>query len=498
MPRTRPYINTSAGLNLAVSYAPSGTMWAPTFSPYVGQLKWTSTISSRMLAEAGYSINHYSFGTLNQDFIRSGRGHQGRYRPRHPVERRRRRHALRLRVAGRGRQAVVHHRQPLAQGRPAVPDRLVPDEQRVRGRSGSAVRERRVRSRCRCSTRRSTRSAAISIAAVGLFVQDAWTVGRLTAHGGVRYDYLKASVPAQSTGAGTFVPARSAAAVELPKWKNWSPRVGLAYDLFGNARTALKFSAGRYVAQEGTTYPSRYNPLGGANELRTWTDANRDDIAQLSEIGRDAQRPVRPPRRAGTSRIRISSAPTTRSSTSACSTRSCRACRWRAATTAGTYRNLLFTDNLLTTHADYTLISIPDPRSNGQTIPIYNLNPAKFGQVSNYDTNSDENRRVYNGFDISLNARFGQGGSLIAGFSSGLTQGAQLPGRRPEGNVAGGASGLRFCDQGEFDIPFDKNFKLAGSYPLPWGIAASAVFQSVPGLPRTVHLRRLARRRSRT
>ena len=150
------------------------------------------------------------------------------------------------------------------------------------------------------------------------------------------------------------------------------------------------------------------------------------------------------------------------------------------------YRNLLYTDNLRTTHDDYTLIEIPDPRGNGQTLPIYNLNPAKLGQVSNYDTNSAENRRVYNGFDISLNVRFGQGGSLLAGFSSGLTRERTCQVDDPNGNVAGGASGLRFCDQGEFDIPFDKNFKLAGSYPLPWGIAASAVFQSVPGLPRTL------------
>ena len=92
-------------------------------------------------------------------------------------------------------------------------------------------------------------------------------------------------MPAQSTGAGTFVPARSAAAVTLPNGRIVSPRVGLAYDLFGNARTAIKFSAGRYVAQEGTAYPSRYNPLSGSNELRTWTDTNHDDIAQLSEIG---------------------------------------------------------------------------------------------------------------------------------------------------------------------------------------------------------------------
>ena len=77
------------------------------------------------------------------------------------------------------------------------------------------------------------------------------------------------------------------------------------------------------------------------------------------------------------------------------------------------------TDNILTTHADYALVTIRRPASIGQTIPIYNLDPAKFGQVSNFDTNSDENRWSYNGFDIILNARFGPGGTLNAGFRPG-------------------------------------------------------------------------------
>ena len=473
MPRTRPYINTSAGLNLAVSYAPSGTMWAPTFSPYVGQLKWTSTVNSRLLAEAGYSINHYSFGTLNQDFIGPG-----------AVTKEDTVLATQWNAGdGDTRFAYVSQvsvaKVSYVTGSHSIRGGLqyqtgwfqtsndFPGDLDQQYQSGVPFQVQVFNSPVNA---RSDLDAAI-----GLFVQDAWTVGRLTAHGGLRWDYLKASVPAQSIGAGTFVPARSAAAVELPVWKDWSPRVGLAYDLFGNARTALKFSAGRYVAQEGTTYPARYNPVGGANETRTWNDANRDDIAQLSEIGATrnllfglpAGRNIPDPNfeRAYNTLLNVGVQHQVFP---------------RLSVSAGyyrrVYRNLLFTDNIQTTHGDYTLLTIPDPRNIGETIPIYNLAPGKFGLVSNYDTNSDENRRVYNGFDISLNARFGQGGSLITGFSSGLT--------RERNCQVDDPNNLRFCDEGEFDIPFDKNFKIAGSYPLPWGIAASAVFQSVPGLPR--------------
>ena len=43
---------------------------------------------------------------------------------------------------------------------------------------------------------------------------------------------------------------------------------------------------------------------------------------------------------------------------------------------------------------------------------------------------------------------------------------------------------LRFCDQTTYDVPFLTLFKLSGTYPLPYGIRASAVFQSIPGAAR--------------
>ena len=42
---------------------------------------------------------------------------------------------------------------------------------------------------------------------------------------------------------------------------------------------------------------------------------------------------------------------------------------------------------------------------------------------------------------------------------------------------------LRFCDDGENDIPFLKQFKFAGTYPVGWGIQASMSFQSIDGRP---------------
>ena len=41
----------------------------------------------------------------------------------------------------------------------------------------------------------------------------------------------------------------------VPNWKDVDPRVGVSYDLFGNGKTALKASVGRYVVGASMTSP---------------------------------------------------------------------------------------------------------------------------------------------------------------------------------------------------------------------------------------------------
>lgn len=476
MPRHRPYINTSSGLNTAVSYAPSGTMWAPTITPYVGQAKWTSTFSNRMLLEAGYSINHYSFATLYQDFIapdaikkadtvRSTQWNAGDGNTIFVSELQNATAKWSYVTGSHSFKAGFQQQWGFTTTTTTINGDLF--QQYQNGRPFQVTVYNTPIDGVRNDLER----------ALGLFLQDSWTVRQLTLNGGVRWDYLKNAVPAQTSRAGGFVPARNFAAVMLPEWKNWSPRLGLAYDVFGNARTAVKFSYGRYLAQEVAAYASRYNPLGTQTDQRTWTDPNGDDIAQLSEIGLSRNTAF------GLAGGRTIPDPNLERSYNTLYNVGVQHQLLRRMSISAAYyhrrfANLRWTDNVETTLSDYSIVNIPDPRSNGQTIAIYNLNPLKQGLVTNVESNSGENRMVYKGFDVSLNARFGAGGTLIAGVSSGLTRNRTCQVDDP--------NNLRFCDQGELEIPFDKNFKLAGSYPLPWNISASAVFQNVPGLPRNI------------
>ena len=132
---------------------------------------------------------------------------------------------------------------------------------------------------------------------LGLYAQDQWTLNRFTINAGLRFDWLKQSVPEQVAAAGTWVPERHFDPVDnVPNWKDLQPRLGINYDLFGNGKTAVKATLSRYVAQDAIGFSRRFNPLTTtvAAATRTWSDrdlggaslpTNGDWIPQANELG---------------------------------------------------------------------------------------------------------------------------------------------------------------------------------------------------------------------
>lgn len=118
---------------------------------------------------------------------------------------------------------------------------------------------------------------------MGIYASDRWTLRRLTINGWIRFDHVNVAIPEQSAAASRRIGARSFPAVEnVPNWNDINPRVGVAYDLFGTGKTALKASVNRYVTQAVFGFTANANPFQTTvnTATRGWNDANRNYIPE--------------------------------------------------------------------------------------------------------------------------------------------------------------------------------------------------------------------------
>jgi hypothetical protein len=116
----------------------------------------------------------------------------------------------------------------------------------------------------------------------GFYIQDSYTRSRLTLSGALRYDRASSYAPVE--GNGTSMASKfNAAPITIEEtqgvnaYNDLTPRLGLAYDVFGNGRTALKFRWGRYLAFASNDAPyTSTNPAATlvASVDRSWEDVN--------------------------------------------------------------------------------------------------------------------------------------------------------------------------------------------------------------------------------
>jgi hypothetical protein len=449
---------------------------------YTTQAKYTSTLSSRLLLEAGFSENNETYSTNEAqpsvgptDIPRFDRttteawgAPQGPYYFRAPV-----RYTYTGSVAYvTGTHAIKtglqwgtggnRHQRSLQNGVDLI--------QEYRTTNG-------VRAPVSVQTYNTTQSSQETIKNdLGLYVQDSSTHDRLTINPGLRIELFNSYIPKEVSPPGRFVPARDYGPIyDLPNWKDpWVPRLGGVYDLTGDGKTALKAHVGKYMQAFSTVgFAQVYDPLRQETDRRTWSDPNRDDIAQDSEIG-----PINTPFNTGSVLNRLPDANIRRPY------------QWeysvgiqrevvRGVSVSGNwvrrdFRRLFWTDNVDTTFDDYTIINTPNPLNPSEMIPIYNLDRAKLGLVHQVDKNSTENQKWYNGFDVGFTARVG-GGNVYGGVSTGrqITVNCEVD----------DPNSLRYCDQRTLDIPRLTQLKLSGSYPLPLGVQISGTWQGYPGVP---------------
>ena len=134
------------------------------------------------------------------------------------------------------------------------------------------------------------------------YVQDQWTKNRVTLQGALRYEHAWSWFPEGENG--ITAPSRYNAApilfpdtVGVKGFHDITPRMGIAYDVFGNGKTSLKGSFSKYLqpANNESVFIIGNNAVTFAQTTdRSWFDADGDYVADcdLEQLGR--QRRMRP------------------------------------------------------------------------------------------------------------------------------------------------------------------------------------------------------------
>ena len=301
----------------------------------------------------------------------------------------------------------------------------------------------------------------------------------------------------------------------------------MAYDLAGSGRTALKANVSKYYAPWTGGFAQQYANAVILSDSRAWFDAdlmpgtstvsgvilptNGDGIAQDNEIGpsSSANFGTRSDRNPAPGLQNFYNWEVTASVqhqlTSGVSV--------SAVYYHRTYGNLMITDRQQITNADYSSFTLPMPSfANDSTLSgvlnpndvltIYNLNPAKRSvfSASQVDSNSTgamsgmgPKQSVDNGVEFSFSARLPRG-TVFGGMTTERNvskfcdynddpNGVTMSDLYQSATVSQGG---RFCDQGQYGIPWRQEYKVAGNYPLGYGVDFGVVLQSYPGSPRVI------------
>jgi hypothetical protein len=278
----------------------------------------------------------------------------------------------------------------------------------------------------------------------------------MTLQGALRFDRNWSLFPEQRIPASNFL-ANPIVFPETPgvnAYKDISPRGGIAYDVFGNGRTALKVNFGKYL--EPTSNNNNYilsNPITriATTTQRSWTDSNnnfspdcdlRSPAAQnLSASGGDICGAMASQTFGTTTQTTANIDPKILTGWGV------RSNDWqigasvqqqvlpRVSIEVGYFRrwlnNFTITDNLAVGPEDHTEYAITAPShpalpgGGGYTVGgLYNVVPSKFGQTSNNITLADdigEQYQRYNGMLFNVSARLGAGVQFQGGINTGKT-----------------------------------------------------------------------------
>jgi hypothetical protein len=353
---------------------------------------------------------------------------------------------------------------------------------------------------------------------IGIYAQDQWRIDKWTLNLGVRYEkhwgYSPAQVaPGEPTDPNAWpgvlrinewLGERSWPKTDLaPDWNDINPRVGVAYDLFGNGRTAIKASLGRYVAQIDNEITVLNNPFVRSVDStnRSWNDANRNYIpdCDLGNFDANGECGAIDNRNFG-----LNDPNATQWDPDVLT--GLRDSNWDLTTevqqqlfggfsvTVGYYLNTAgydsennsktrVTDNRAVGPGDYDEYCVTAPVDPGlpggggyEVCGLYDLKPEKFGQTDDIITKTSLfGDAIYRNhfFNITVDGRLARGIQVGGGFDTGKTS-------QDKCFVVDSPQALLYCKTSE---PFSAQtqIKAFGSVPLPGDVLVSAAYQNLSG-----------------
>ena len=284
---------------------------------------------------------------------------------------------------------------------------------------------------------------------------------------------------------------------KVPDWRDISPRFGVAWDVRGNGKTALKATAGRYVASAGGGNPAANNPASTVDRtaLRAWTDLNRDGLPQGDPTNPLANGELTGPTDSPTFgrpvRVQFSDPNVltdNRGYTWQYNVGIDQEVRSNVRVSVNYFRTQHFNQQINHNEAvapsefDPYCVTSPAniPGGARQVCGFFDVNRAAQVLPAHNVFKNDEafgvdQTEVFDGVDFTMNARFGKGSQVSGGYNIGRTVTDNC-------FVVNSPQQLYNC---RVVVPNAGNsqVKFSGSHTFPYGFAVSAVFQNLPGVP---------------
>ena len=364
---------------------------------------------------------------------------------------------------------------------------------------------------------------------LGIYAQDRWSLGRVTLNLGLRFDQFigesrESSILKSRHGAGaTFGVCEDGkwdpgdlCAGTVQNWKDISPRVGFAMDVFGNGRTALKASWARYVAGQAIAFANQVNPIGAltAADTRVWRDLDGNGLPldtagniQFNELTNSAATPTfgrltvptiqySPDLLDGWGKRGYNNEMTISAQHQLAD---------RISVNGGYYRrtfgNQTFVDDLRYDASSYDSFCIRapvDPNLPGgggyEVCGVQDLKPAVFAQrlpansLIRFSDDFGGETNLYQGFDLNLEARFRNGAFLRGGIAatSRTFDNCNLLAAGLDATQAAAAQGTEVYEDGSTqchrEYGYRPDAKMSGSYTLPLDIQLAGTYQFSRGV----------------